>query len=332
MQSETDSVIKMVNDNNYYHNITVYIMKNIPDTFTLEEARKLAKYLIIEQGFSYGEILKGYADYIIQKESALKRVKVNSVLQASERNEGIVLRTIKKFIDKMDLKKVITFILAIVASAVVTNEISEFQNFIDESQLVNDVPQNIGMLAAEEKSEDYVNKRTIVAQNTYQVGFEGNGQPIVAYNSDGIAKDIIMVCNKDASLFDLCLAETYFEMNYNRLQNMEDVFKLLKIYLASDPAFAHLFSQIADCDVFLDYVFKKAGNNKSYPSLLSAINEYKKVGSFNFLSSESQKAIQSLISSFEQQKRVLSSEKAGLLASLVNGEPILTNDVGGGRK
>ena len=60
----------MVNENSEYYRIARYIMDKHEDYenwFTLEEAKKVAKYLILEKNFQNVDILNGKADNEINK-------------------------------------------------------------------------------------------------------------------------------------------------------------------------------------------------------------------------------------------------------------------------
>ena len=96
--------------------------------------------------------------------------------------------------------------------------------FISKSKETNlDVSEYIGMLASKEGSDDYLNKRNIIAQNTY------NRDNYVVYNLPNIALDILKVASDDPDIFDLCILSAYFNMDYNRLKNMDEVFNHLRI-------------------------------------------------------------------------------------------------------
>lgn len=309
--SDTETIMKMVNEDSEYYRIARYIMDKHEDYenwFTLEEAKKVAKYLILEKNFQNVDILNGKADNEINKQYLLKLTKQNSIAKTDELVPEIALKTIKKFLDNATIRRILAGTLAITASAAIVNSLT---SSLEEAKMTRDVTNSIAMLSSSYGSSDYIHKINIAQQGEYVVDYDyDKNEAVVAYHYDMIAKDIMDVCKKDINLFDVVIYNTYFNMNYERLRSMDQVWDYLKLYFSKDEAFTPLYESIKDCDVFLDYLVKKGFVNMSDPNynqVLQDVARYKKVGNFNSLNEEEQKRIMSLIETYEESKMNLYS-------------------------
>ncbi len=322
MQDEFDkSVMKMVNDNNTNYTVAVYIMEKNPNVFNLEEARGVANYLMKELGFSSKAILDGAAQADIFRQVILKNIRNSSVLKESEEKVKILLKTIKKKVNSSDIEKIIVKVIAVAAACVIVHAAKPLvtENWLDWEN-VNDVSSNIGTIVADMDNSDLQNKNLVV-QNTYQVGFDEDGRPLVAYNSEGIAQDILKVCSKDETLLDICLYDVYFNMNYNRLANMDEVIRNIKNYIGNDGNFNSISSSLQNVDVFLDYLLKIGvvqSNDADYFEVVNAVEAYKRNGSFESLSEKEQKVIQDFIKKYQSSKKEIYETSAAKINDLVS--------------
>ena len=180
----------------------------------------------------------------------------------------------------------------------------------------------IGMLASELGSEDYEHKRNLVSQNTYNI------DNTVSYNTANIAKDIMSVCENDDSLFDLCLFDVYFNLNYDRLANMDGIFYGLKVEMKSLDENNPLHTKLNDYKSFLEYAFNTAVSNgylevgsKDYKEILNAVNNYHQYH-FNELSDSDQKAIRELLDHIKEIKTNMGNTKLDELSKLVTDREI----------
>lgn len=293
LDDNMDKALEMVNNNNGYYKIGEYIISRFNVNMNINMAKEFGKRLILQYGYKKEQILNGEADEIIEFE-------LDSKINKSKEIINIPLKTTKT----RNTKKVV---VGAIASLLAVTTIYSFgiKPAYNEMKENDEIKKSIGMMAAEVGSEDYENKRNIVSQNTYKVGLDDRHYPIVAYHNDGIAKDIIQVCTKEPELFELCMYNVYFDMNYNRLKNMDEVVRYLKNYTEKDESLAFIQNKLSNCNVFLDYLITNGfanPNAKDYYQLLESIKEYKNLSSFSALSEESQKRIEDLIDEYEKNK------------------------------
>lgn len=309
---DDDYIIKMVNENSDYYKIAEYIINKFNLNIEIYEGKEIAKYLIKNLRYTKKDILEGKADIRIKNILNLNKLKSNSVASKNEKVQDIPLKTTKI---KINRKKVTTALLSVVAMTMVFNFAVKpaYGNMKHQSE----IRQSIGMMAASPGTDAYEHKQSIVAQNTYSTGsFDNRGFPIYAYHNDGIAEDIIKVCTQDAELFDLCIYNVYFDMAYNKLSNMDDVIKYLKMYTKNDESLTFIYEKVGNCEVFLDYLVNRgfiSPNDKNYYDVLSDIENYKTLMStrdvpFNGLSAKSQDRIEELISEFKENGENLYNE------------------------
>lgn len=303
---DTDTLFRIVNENSDYYHIGEYIITKFNVNIDMITAKKIAE-MISKEGYTKEQILNGIADKSIKNVLNFYKLRSNSVVQKNERVQDVPLKTKKSKINK---KFVVAAIIAIISLSYIFN----IKTTITEYKENKEISNAIGMMAAESESEDYNYKRNIVVQNTYRAGMDERGYPVVAYHNDGIAKDIIEVCTQNPELFDLCMYNVYFNMNYNRLVNMDDVVRYLNIYTESDESLSFIQDKLHNCDVFLEYLIARGfanPNDKYYYQLLEDIKTYKLSTAdvpFNTLEKDAQKRIEELIEEFKNNRSNLLKE------------------------
>ncbi len=210
----TDDILKIVNENSDFVKIAEYILEYLPDVFDFLEAKKVAKYLVNEFDYTKADILLGKANDDSVRFARIKLMRNNSVQKDNNKKERVPLKTKKKKISK----QVIAISLALVFGL---SGIMYISHGIEDEKEDYEISSMIGMLVQGENE-----KGNIVNQNTY--GIYQGAERSIAYNVDGIANDIIKICTQNPELLDLTLYRTYFDMNYNLLNNMDDVIRWLK--------------------------------------------------------------------------------------------------------
>ena len=115
-------------------------------------------------------------------------------------------------------KKIAKIVAALAMAGTIAVSAVTIDEAIEQNKADQEVDHAIGAIVSEHENDP----RNIVTQNEYTVGFDKDGFPIVAYDNEGIAKDILKICSKDPQLFDLCVYNAYENMNHNRLENMDD--------------------------------------------------------------------------------------------------------------
>ncbi len=304
-----------------YWQVARYIGERHKGFFSEEEATKFAHYLIDECEFKKAEIMLGDADAEIDEYRSYMEVKQESVSHEKEQ-VGTKLRTTKKKVNKVNVKKMMASLLLVASiSAVAVKGI----NKLNVKLLDDDISGKLGMLATNIE-EDYEHKKTIVEQNTYVANYgDGRTAATEAYDNNGIARDIIDICIKDPKLFDIVVNDVYFDMQYNRLSNMDSVFSYLRDYFSKEDAFKDLYAEIEDCEVFLEYLVKKGYTNptdKDYYSLLQDIEIYKglkdtQIVPFNSLDKNGQARVQKLVDNYRNSKANLNNKYRSTINNLI---------------
>ena len=64
---DADKMLDIVNKNSDYTKVAEYILGKSDYAFSLEQAKKIAKYLIMEKKYTKEDLLQGKADDYIQK-------------------------------------------------------------------------------------------------------------------------------------------------------------------------------------------------------------------------------------------------------------------------
>lgn len=328
----TNDMIRLVNENADMYRIAEYIISKY-DGIDINDAREFAKYLTRTLEFTKSEIITGKADKTIFNWVKGKTLVKNSVLQKGEKRTETQLKTKKENIQPTNFKKRIVLFLATTAVIVyilvniVTGVVTYVTDVSENYKLETSVSQSIGMLASQVGNDAYEYKMNIVAQNTYHVPgqFDASGNPVIAYYNDKIAEDIIKVCSYDSSLFEICMQNTYFNMEQNRLRNMDKVLEWLQINTKDEESLSYIYDQIRDCDVFLEYLLGQgfiSPNDEDYHLILEDIEQYKALcgdvrSPFSALPKESQKRLQKLIDEYKKNTEITYPEFVGKLEQLV---------------
>ena len=317
-QMNTKDVIDLVNENAEMHRIAEYIISKC-DGISLEDAKEYATYLKKNLNLTKSEILSGKADRTIFNWVRGKMMVKNSTFQNDEKTKGVQLKTKKEEITLANYKKrimvfvagtvVVIYGMVNLVSGVVTNIKDSYEAY----QLESSISESIGMLASQVGNDAYEDKLNIVDQNTYIVpgSYNPDGSPVVAYRNEDIALDILKICSHNSELFNVCMQNTYFNMKDNRLGNIDEVLRRLKNYTEDNQELGHIYDQIKDCDIFIEYLVKEgfiSPNDKDYPLLEKAIREYKSLreykAPFTYLSEEYQEVIQKLIDEYDKNQSI----------------------------
>lgn len=312
--SEID-MFKMINAKSDYHNIAEYIIMRFPTKFGIEEAKEIAEIFVKSNGFTKEEILSGQRDKQIYEMIKLFIYKPKSVVNKQPQKQAfetetikpspspieVALKTIKKNIDPKTAAKFTAYTLA--ASML----FGFYANNYRDIKRSEEISEDLGMMASQTGSYDYEHKINIVNQNDYVASRKQNGDAIIAYHNDKIAMDIVNICTQNIELFDICIYDVYFNMEYNRLENMDSVLRYLKSYLEKEESLQPVYAKISDCSVFLDYIIKSgviSSESEEYAEIKEAIKNYKNAKrdyevAFNGLSKSDQRRINDLISGYK---------------------------------
>lgn len=253
------------------YDVVEYIKKKCPSLFTTEKLIRYANNLKNVRKFTDEEILNGKADFdidiIIKAEEAAYKA-----IQAKDKEKVYLpIKPKKEKVSPLFLKRLLLGTLAGATIITCATFISKSQER-EETNL--EVSEYIGMLASKKGTDDYLNKRNIVAQNTY------NRNHYVIYNLPNIALDILKVASDDPDIFDLCILSAYFNMDYNRLKNMDEIINHLRINAIASAS--PLQEKMSACSNFLDYALKISvarglfeENSSEYQKIYNAVQVYK---------------------------------------------------------
>lgn len=304
------------------YDVVEYIRSKSPVFLNAKKSVIYANVLKRTRMFSDEEILNGKADIDIEGFIKAEEASYKAILKQEEERKCLPIKPKKQKISPTFFKKLILTTLA--GASIVSIASLHSKSLQDNEKVQDDVSKYIGMLASDRDSIDYLHKRNIVAQNSYTK--EGDMSNTIIYNLPNIALDIIKVTNNDPNLFDLCILDTYFNLNYNRLRNMDEIMEHLKInILASNPD-SPLQEKADLCSSFLDYVLNICikrnlinYGDQEYEHILEVISKYKIVG-YNALNDNEKNTISMLISKAKDILVTLGKEQIGNLENAATKE------------
>ena len=210
-------------------------------------------------------------------------------------NDEIVLRIKKKFLQIAIIATGIS--AAYIGGSKIVKENKEFER-------QHNIERELTDLAIKDQySDDYRFHRNIVDQNidTKIVGDES----ITMYKCDGIAKDIYDVCKMDESLLDVLLHNVYFDLQFNRLNNMEVIYNSLKYLVAKDSSMESTNQKLSNSNTFLDYLVNNGFLDRDREDYYDIVKSASKKEAFGDLSKMDQDNILKLIEDYEKSGRKL---------------------------
>jgi len=285
------------------------VEKTDMEKYLIANKKYEAKRLMLSTKMEADKILKGEADFEIFRQFNIIKAELMSVEQEKKKTAQ-ELKTKKKQSDRN--KKIAKIVAALAMAGTIAVSAVTIDEAIEKNKINQEVDHAIGAIVSEHENDP----RNIVTQNEYTVGFDKNGFPIVAYDNEGIAKDILKICSKDPQLFDLCVYNAYENMNHNRLENMDDVINFLKIYTKDVAGLEAIYTRVDNCSVFLDYIVNRGflnPNDKNYYQTLNDIDIYKGLKStteiaYYGLPEDSKERIDDLIKNYRENKDNLYNE------------------------
>lgn len=278
---KTDEVLGFANEKNEIYKLSEYIRRKFNSKLDEEDLKRFVVRLY-KLGYTKETILSGKYDGEIKDELDFYE---NTKLSKGEEEKSVPLKVKKSSVPKVLVASTLAAIIAITAYFA-TEEIKY-------SNTINDVDEII----LEKLNAD--GKNDIVYKNTYRLD---NDKSNFAYDIDGMARDISIVCKDTPELFNACLNVTYEHIDLNTLENMDELMESLKKHTKTDESLETIYNAISDCDCFLDYLIKRGflnPNDKDYYRTLEAIEAYKEAEGYNNLSKKDQKIIDEIIDDFK---------------------------------
>lgn len=294
------------------HNIEKIMLKD-------ESLIKMVKDFLSRTGIEPSMIYNGYEDFNIYRYFCILRAENMSHKQ----NKEIQKRDLKvKKKQKERNQKVAKIVGAIGLAGIIVAGGFAFKELNEISDTKKDFDSSFGVIASEfnERDENANDRRNIIVQNKYSVGYNESGHPIIAYDNEGIAKDIIKICSHDARLFDACIYNIYSNMEYERINNMEKVWEILQNFNIENE---EVNQKVNSSDTFLEYTITLGCGDptkNSHITFLNAIEEFKYCKNYHSLTEESQKAIEHHMKEYRKLHNLLySTENQEILNEIEEG-------------
>lgn len=326
---DANKMLEIVNKNSDYTKIAEYIMEKYNNVFNLEQSKKIAKYLIMEKNYTKEDILDGKADDYLQKRAQAKLIELKSVRQKDEEGVEIPLKSQKHNTTKDEIKRFIILITGL-ASIVAVLGIKNYE--FEEEKMKKETSINLGFLASDADSNIYDSEGNIVYQSILENKDPMTGEFLLLEQS--LANNIIDVCIKDPSLFDIAIYDTYYNIQFNRIDRLSETWNYLQNYMANDEAFFDLLSTKLNGS-FLNYILNileasgeiKIGSS-DYEKYKNAIEEYQSVNKFEKLSRSSMSSLKQMMDKYHDIGNNLYKENNKKIKNLVEEQ----KDEFGGRK
>lgn len=295
--------LKEIHKEKNIEDIAEYVRKLTNNFFNFEEAKKVVNRLMEDENYTKEDFLSHKADKAIIMYVKFKKIKEASVSKPNEKKEKTPLKTIIK---KYHIKAV-AISLAAILSVAATLKIADIIITMNEDAEISDL---LSSAADIDKGMNIV-----LSNTTYKGSIEDY---ITIYDSRGIAKDIIKICNKEPKLIDIALYKVYFGLNFNKLATMEDIVRIIKNYASEDESLNYV-TETLNFSSFLDYVFENyiSANNPNYFKYKEAVKEYNKNKSYYDLSPEIQEMIDGIMEEYEKGRDNLYAEYKDDLTELV---------------
>ena len=274
--------------------ITDYLLELYHGKINKEDAEAIANTLYYYYSIDMSKILFENNQKVIDDIVKKYMIRRNSIYKEDEERKPIPLQSNRR------KPKVPTFIQVAAGSLAMVSMFFIYPKLAEPKPEEINVSYALGSLVSDASSTNIVDK------NTYQVGVDDKYRPIFAYNHQGIVSDIIKICKKNPDLFDFVLNEVYKELDRNRLENMDEIFRCLKIEISNDESLGLLYERINDCDIFLDYIdtlgyIKSDDEYKAFEEYDNNQSPGKEIGSvFSKLTKEDQKVLENIMKKYRE--------------------------------
>lgn len=291
-----EEMLSKVGEQSQIVQIGLYLSKLCSHKYDLTELLQVAKYLLYEQNYSMKDILNGAVDETIIQNLRLFIMHRKSVRTRKAEEKPLLLAAKKKHISTPVAKKLLLGVMgvSIIASTVFAGLV------LKDNKQAKEISQYIGVVANGDSSFT----GNIVKSQTYHIP---NTTDTLAYDNDGLADDIINVCKDKPELFATCILNTYDNMQFNRLSNMDAVIARLRRICSQDISLLWMYSELKNCRVFLDFVMANVDidmNSDEAKILKQDIDKYaqiyvnNKFGVYESLDLDAQKRIQGLVAKY----------------------------------
>ena len=305
-----------INFNSDCRSVAEYICKYYGKMYSLEDAMLIAKYLMLEKHYTKESILNGYADtdFIIPR-GKLIAARERSIRDENEQIIEIKLKTKKKLLDSQKIRGTIAALtIAITCGSIFAVRFNNSYDKLKESTTIK-----LGQLA----SDNYEENTTLVAQND-GINYDDQGNYITL--SESVASNIINVCAKDPTLFDITIYNTYYSLSSNRLDTFNEIWNTMLSYMANDSAFSPIYAKISN-QSFLGYVLEmltKRGDiihfMPEYQQSVNAINEYNQIKAYDNVSKETKDILQEMMDKYQELGKELYTSNKKTINNLVKEE------------
>ena len=285
-------------------------------------ARECARDIITKRGLNPDEIIDNkrraipfpmldhYVDLFISKRKSIYGENEKEVKTPYNKDKR------RKII--MDIIKKLTIaVCATAALVIMAEELSK--------SVTKDSPDNepktayVGDIISEEAAFGTQNNIEIVREKGKSYG------SVYYINDREAAKEFVARVTQYPEEFDYGMHQIYFSIKYDRLINMDRIFRNIKNDLANNisdnvnfEVSSMLYEKIKDCEYFLDYVYTLPIDHVE--GIEEALIEYDEVRDFTKLSKENQAAVQSFIDEYRANRKLFEKSAAGVELPKFKGE------------
>lgn len=250
--------------------LSISIKQKFESDLPLEDIQKILQDLNNE--YSIIDLTDGKADdkiveMIYARESYYRSIKYE------EENKRIALN-VKK--EKMFRQAIAVILAAATAIGGAALAIKGINHEMEKKEDARNASLNIGILASATIDDQ---DKTIVEQCYKILGYKNNVSA-EAYDLDMMAEKVLKVCEKNPELFDLALANIYFELEFARLDHMDRLLKKISIAIQDKEELKSIYNDIGECEVFLEYLVSKniiSKNHDKYPEIVKIVEKYKAI-------------------------------------------------------
>jgi len=251
---------------------------------------KHAKDKILD-GVYNQSILQTIETYIFKEKSVEEETSRGQINSTKQKKQETELKTKVKKISYWKVAAWITSLTVVIAGSVFIY--NHLQNVVQKNMVHQELASMVNI--------DNIN---LVEGNSYKIinnpGTEDDD--VIAYHNDRIAQNIIDICKENPDFLDVSLSSVYNNMNLNKLENMDEIFRYLKSFSKDDESLKETFERLMICDCFLEYLLNTgyiSPESNEYYIAKEAVKEYERHGSLDSLSKEHKTVIKKLLSNFE---------------------------------
>lgn len=272
----TDALVwnSMINENRIVRETAEYIKSNYPTDLSIEEIKEIVVFLKEKKRCRYADFRSKAMKEELSQMLGITVGRKDSVSKGKEPKLHPFHVTQKKK-DPIHVKKVL--ITLMIVSGVVIGGYA-VANTMDNLQDQQNALNNMSAVTLQIQGNAPTKGGTIVDQCMEESGKRGP-EEIQTYtlNKELLVQKIEHLCMINPELFDVYMSNIYFDVDYARLENMDEVFSKLKSDFSVSTELQGLHEKIKDCKSYLDYMLSLGiiyPGRTDYDRIVTAVNNY----------------------------------------------------------